>query len=289
VIPVAAESKLALHGGEPVRRASYPSWPQFADDEIAAATDVMRSGRVNYWTGEQGRAFEREFADLCGCEHGVAVANGTVALELALHATGVRAGAEVITSSRTYVASASCIAMHGARPVFADVHRNSQNITAETIREVMTENTAAVIVVHLAGWPCEMDTIMELAREHKLLVIEDCAQAQGARYKGRPVGSFGDAAAFSFCQDKISTTLGEGGMLVTHNADVWKRAWAYKDHGKSYNSVNRREHPPGFRWLHESIGTNLKDVGAAGCGRARAVEESFRLGGASPGVRAHLE
>jgi hypothetical protein len=270
VIPAAAESALAIHGGEPVRRAPYPSWPYFAEDEIAAVTAVMRSGRVNYWTGEQGRSFEREFAEASACKHAVAVANGTAALELALHALEIPHGAEVITSSRTYVASASCILRHGGLPVFADVDRDTQNITADTIRAVITRKARAIIVVHLAGWPCDMDSILEVAREHDLFIIEDCAQAQGATYKGRPVGSFGDAAAFSFCQDKIMTTLGEGGMLVTNDAEVWKRAWACKDHGKSYDAVHQRQHPPGFRWLHESIGTNWRMTEAqAAVGRAQ--------------------
>jgi hypothetical protein len=270
VIPAAAKSELAIHGGEPVRTAPFPLWPYFAEDEVAAVAEVMRSGRVNYWTGEQGRAFEREFAEAYGCKHAVAVANGTAALELALHALEIPQGAEVITSSRTYIASASCILRHGGVPVFADVDRDSQNVTADTLRAAITEKTRAIIVVHLAGWPCEMDAILDLAREHNLKVIEDCAQAQGARYKGLPVGSFGDAAAFSFCQDKVMTTLGEGGMLVTNHAEVWKRAWACKDHGKSYDAVHQRQHPPGFRWLHESTGTNWRMTEAqAAVGRAQ--------------------
>jgi dTDP-4-amino-4,6-dideoxygalactose transaminase len=138
------------------------------------------------------------------------------------------------------------------------VDRESQNITAETIRAALTPRTKAIIAVHLAGWPCDMDPILELAREHRLMVIEDCAQAHGATYKGRPVGSMGDAAAFSFCQDKIMTTGGEGGMLLTNNPEIWEAAWAYKDHGKSYDAVYRRQHGPGFKWLHESFGTNWR-------------------------------
>jgi len=233
-------------------------WPYFAEDEIEAATSVLRSGKVNYWTGEEGRQFEREFAESIGVRHAICLANGTVALELALYALGIGRGHEVITSSRTFIASASCAVMRGARPVCTDVDRDSQNITAETIRQAITPRTKAIIAVHLAGWPCDMDAILELAAEHDLRVIEDCAQAQGAMYKGRSVGSFGDAATFSFCQDKIMTTAGEGGMLVTSNPDVWGRAWSFKDHGKSYDAVYRREHGAGFRWLHESFGTNWR-------------------------------
>jgi len=236
----------------------FAPWPYFAPDEIEAAAAVLRSGKVNYWTGDEGRKFEREFADFCGCRHAVALANGTVALESALRALGIGPGDEVITTSRTFVASASCAVAVGARPVMADVDADSQNITVETIRKVLTPRTKAIIPVHLAGWPCDMDPILDLARAHGLKIVEDCAQAHAATYKGRPVGSIGDIAAWSFCQDKIMTTAGEGGMITTNSDELWESAWAYKDHGKSYSAVYRREHPPGYRWLHESFGTNWR-------------------------------
>jgi dTDP-4-amino-4,6-dideoxygalactose transaminase len=249
----------------PIKRApravsspSFPAWPHFEEDEINAACEVLRSGNVNYWTGEAGRDFEQKYAKVGGCKHGIALANGTVALELALYALGIGPGDEVITTSRTFVASASCAVMRGARPILADVDRESQNITADTIKAVLTPRTKAIIAVHLAGWPCEMDAILELANERGIKVVEDCAQAHGATYKGRPVGSMSHAAAFSFCQDKIMTTGGEGGMLTTNDDTVWETAWAFKDHGKSYRAVYGREHPPGFRWLHESFGTNWR-------------------------------
>jgi dTDP-4-amino-4,6-dideoxygalactose transaminase len=219
---------------------------------------VLQSGRVNYWTGEEGRAFEKEFALQTGCKYAVAVANGTVALELALYAAGIGSGDEVIVPSRTFIASASCAIMRGAIPIVADVDSASQNLTIESIRPLLSSRTKAIIVVHLAGWPCDMDPILEFAREHGLKVIEDCAQSTGAFYRGRPTGSLGDVAAFSFCQDKIMTTGGEGGMLTTNDERLWDMAWSFKDHGKSYEAVYRRTHPPGFRWLHESFGTNWR-------------------------------
>lgn len=250
--------KLALEGGLPVRTTPFAPWPQFEAEEIEAASRVLRSGKVNYWTGEEGREFEKEFAVRAGCKYGVAVANGTVALELGLYALGIGDGDEVIVPSRSFIASATCAVMRGARPVFADVDEDSQNLTADTIRPLITAKTKAIIAVHLAGWPCDMDPIVELARDHDLKVIEDCAQCHGATYNGRPVGSLGDVAAFSFCQDKIMTTGGEGGMLTTNDEELWQRAWSFKDHGKSYDAVYKREHPPGFRWLHESFGTNWR-------------------------------
>ncbi|AEU35843.1 DegT/DnrJ/EryC1/StrS family aminotransferase [Granulicella mallensis] len=255
---LSTQAQLAIEGAQPLRKHPFAPWPSFSQEEIAAVTRVLESGKVNYWTGDQGRQFEAEFAAFTGCKHAIALANGTVALELALQALGIGPGDEVISTSRTFIASASCTVMRGATPVMADVDRDSQNITAETIRAVLTPRTRAIIAVHLAGWPCDMDPILDLAREHGLKVIEDCAQAHGATYKGRPVGSMGDVNAFSFCQDKILTTGGEGGMLTTNDTALWSRAWAYKDHGKSYDAVYHRHHPPGYRWLHESFGTNWR-------------------------------
>jgi len=257
-LSVRPATKLAIDGGPKLREAPFAPWPSFTPDEIEAAATVLRSGKINYWTGEEGHQFETEFAAFTGCKHAVALANGTVALELALYALGIGPGDEVVTTSRTFIASASCAVMRGAIPVMADVDRNSQNITADTVRAALTPRTRAIIAVHLAGWPCDMDPILELARERGVKVIEDCAQAHGATYKGRPVGSMGDVNAFSFCQDKIMTTGGEGGMLLTNDAEAWNRAWAFKDHGKSYDAVFQHEHPPGFRWLHETFGTNWR-------------------------------
>lgn len=241
-----------------VKLRDFAGWPYFAPDEIEAANQVLQSGKVNYWTGEEGRSFEREFADFHGVKHAVALANGTVALELALRSLGIGPGDEVIVTPRTFIASAGCVVLLGATPIFADIDRDTQNITADTIRKVLTPRTRAVIPVHLAGWPCEMDAILELAEDNDLKIIEDCAQAHGSKFKDKYVGSFGHAAAFSFCQDKIMTTGGEGGMLVTGDHDIWASAWAFKDHGKSYESVFNRQHAPGFRWLHESFGTNWR-------------------------------
>ena len=239
-------------------RAAFAPWPVYEADEVAAVVQALQSGKVNYWTGEEARAFEREYAAAVGVPHAIAVSNGTAALELCLQALDIPAGSEVITSPRTFIASASCVVMRGCIPVLADVDRDSGNITAETIAKVITPRTRAIIPVHLAGWPCDMDPIMALAETHGLQVIEDCAQANGATYRGRPVGSLGHMGAFSFCQDKIITTGGEGGLVTTADPALWERAWSFKDHGKSFDAVYRRTHAPGFRWLHESFGTNFR-------------------------------
>ncbi len=237
---------------------NFSSWPSFTEEEADAVRNVILSNKVNYWTGQEARTFEKEFAAWSGTEYAVALANGTVALDLAMKALGIGSGDEVVVTSRTFLASVSSIVNAGAVPVFADVDRESQNITAETIRAVLTPRTKALICVHLAGWPCDLDPILALANEHGLKVIEDCAQAHGAFYKGRPVGSIGHIGAWSFCQDKIMTTGGEGGMVTTNDRELWAAMWAYKDHGKSWEAVYEREHAPGFRWLHESFGTNWR-------------------------------
>ena len=233
-------------------------WPSFSEEEITAVSQVLQSNKVNYWTGQQGREFEKEFAEYTDCKYAVAVANGTLALDLALHALNISQGDEVIVTSRTFIASISSIINAGATPIFADVELDSQNISAATINPVITDKTKAIICVHLAGWPCEMDDIMALATRHNLYVIEDCAQAHGTKYKGKSVGSIGHIGAWSFCQDKIMTTGGEGGMLTTNDENLWRKAWAFKDHGKSYAAVYEKQHPPGYRWLHESFGTNWR-------------------------------
>lgn len=236
----------------------FSPWPSYTNEEADAIKNVLLSNKVNYWTGNECRLFEKEFAAWVQCDYAVSLSNGTLALDVALKALNIGAGDEVITTPRTFLASASSIVTAGATPVFADVDLNSQAITAESIAEVLTTKTKAVIVVHLAGMPAEMDAIMALSEKHGFYVIEDCAQAHGAKYKGRSVGTIGHIGAWSFCQDKIMTTGGEGGMVTTNDKTLWSTMWSYKDHGKSYDAVYNHAHPAGFRWLHESFGTNWR-------------------------------
>jgi dTDP-4-amino-4,6-dideoxygalactose transaminase len=234
----------------------FSPWPSFTQEEANIVARVLLSNRVNYWTGNECREFEREFAAWTACKHAIALSNGTVALEIALKGLGIGPGDEVIVTPRTFIASVSCIVNAGATPVFADVDLDSQNITAKTISAVLSARTRAIICVHLAGWPCDMDPIMSIANEYGLKVIEDCAQAHGALYNGRSVGTIGHVGAWSFCQDKIMSTAGEGGMLTTNDASLWARMWSYKDHGKSFPAMFERAYTPGYRWVHESFGSN---------------------------------
>lgn len=237
---------------------TFEPWPSFTVEEADALKNLLLSNKVNYWTGQECREFEKEFAQFSQTKYAVALANGTVALDVALKALNIGAGDDVIVTSRTFLASASCIVTAGANPIFADVELDSQNISRKTIEVVLTPKTKAIICVHLAGWMCDMDPIMRLAEEKGLFVIEDCAQAHGAQYKGKSAGSIGHIGAWSFCQDKIMSTGGEGGMVTTNDENLWKKMWSYKDHGKNYDSIYHKQHPPGFHWVHDSFGTNWR-------------------------------
>lgn len=237
---------------------NFSSWPNFSKEEINAVKNVLLNNKVNYWTGQECRNFEKEFAIWSETKFAITLANGTLALDSAFRALDIGDGDEIIVTSRSYIASISSIVNSGAKPVFIDVDLSSQNILTEKIRSAINTKTKGIVCVHLSGWPCEMDEIMSIAKDFNLYVIEDCAQAHGAKYKGRPVGSIGHIGCWSFCQDKIMTTGGEGGMVTTNEESLWKKMWAYKDHGKSYEAVYEHKHPEGFRWLHETFGSNFR-------------------------------
>ena len=236
----------------------FSSWPSYSLKEANAVHNVLLSNKVNYWTGNECKSFEREFSEFSDSKYAVALGNGTLALDVALKVLAIGVGDEVIVTSRTFIASISSIVNSGAIPIFADVDLDSQNITVQAIRNQVTERTKVILCVHLAGWPCEMDEILDIATQFDLYVIEDCAQAHGAKYKGKSVGSIGHIGCWSFCQDKIITTGGEGGMVTTNEESLWRKMWAYKDHGKSYEAVYERERSKGFAWLHETFGTNWR-------------------------------
>ncbi|MBT0667225.1 DegT/DnrJ/EryC1/StrS family aminotransferase [Novosphingobium profundi] len=233
-------------------------WPCHEEDEIAAACAVLRTGRVNALVhGEHTREFAREFAAYVGMPSGVCVANGTVSLEIALKALGIGPGDEVIVPARSFFATASAVMASGASLAFADVEPVSQNIDPASVERLIGPRTRAVICVHLAGWPCDMDRLVGLCEAHGLSLIEDCAQAHGAQWRGRRVGAFGAAASFSFCTDKIMSTGGEGGLILLRDPAVWETAWSIKDHGKDHALLHDGQGRPGeFRYVHERPGSN---------------------------------
>lgn len=236
------------------------NWPFFTNEMIDNVKNVLQSGKVNQWTGSKVFEFEKKFAEYFGTKYAIALSNGSVAIELCLKAIGIHPGDEIIVTPRTFIASASSVNICGGTPIFIDVDENSQNITLQNIQKAYTTKTKAVILVHLAGWPCQLSEIVDWCHEHNIYVIEDCAQSHGAKYNNKYAGTFGDINAWSFCQDKIITTGGEGGMVTTDNYQLYKIAWSYKDHGKNYDKVFLTPKPttPSFRWLHDSIGTNWR-------------------------------
>jgi dTDP-4-amino-4,6-dideoxygalactose transaminase len=237
-------------------------WPFYAEDEIEAVANVLRSGAVNQWTGPDVFAFESACSERFGGGRAIALANGSVALELALRAFGIGPGDEVIVSPRSFVASASCVRLVGATPIFADVEGESGNLSVAAVEQAVSERTRAIIPVHLSGWPADIPAMMDLVRGRDIKIIEDCAQAHGAEIGGLSVGSFGDAAAFSFCQDKIISTGGEGGLVTFKDEDAWRWAWSYKDHGKSFAKATAPAADPGvFRFVHDQVGTNWRLTG----------------------------
>ena len=241
------------------------TWPVFDEATVEKVSQILRSGRVNYWTGDEGRKFEAEFAAFTETKHCIACANGSVALDLCLQALGIGSAYggtildEVIVTPRSFIASAAAIIRAGARAVFADVDPVSQNITPRTVRPRINDNTRAIICVHLAGWPCDMEGFRKLTDTRNIALIEDCAQAHGAKFQGKPVGRLGDIAAWSFCQDKIMTTGGEGGAVTTQDDTLASKIWALKDHGKSKALLFQKTASSGaFRYVHEQIGGNAR-------------------------------
>jgi dTDP-4-amino-4,6-dideoxygalactose transaminase len=232
-------------------------YPYFDQNSIKKVVNVLKSGRVNYWTGKECKIFEKEFSNYHKLSYSVTLSNGSVALELALKALNLKRNDEVIVSPRSFVISASCVLNQELKPIFADVNDNG-NLSIENIIKTYRKTVKAIILVHLNGLSCDLDPIVKFAKKKNIFLIEDCSQAHGAIYKGRPVGSFGDVAIWSFCQDKIISTGGEGGMISTNNKKIWEKCWSYKDHGKNYKSVFNKKQKIGFRWHIDQLGSNYR-------------------------------
>ena len=242
-----------------MKKIEFSKWPIYETSEIEEVCRVLGSGNVNYWTGSQTTSFENEFAALIGSTKAIAIANGSLALSAAYKSVGLQKGDELITTPRTFIATSSTAAELGVKLIFADVNIDSGCLTAETIEPLITKKTKAISLVHLGGWPADMESIMKLSRHYKIPVIEDCSQAHGAKIKNKSVGSFGLVSTWSFCQDKIISTGGEGGMITTSDPKIWDFIWSYKDHGKNYEKININTHNHvGFRWMHDEIGTNMR-------------------------------
>ncbi len=233
-------------------------WPQFSKSEIKLVNKILKSGKVNYWTGEYGRKLESSFSKLVNKKYSLAISNATIGLEYSLSSLNLKNTDEVLVTPRSYFSSASCILKVNAMPVFCDVEIDSQNISVESIKNNINKNTKAIIVVHLGGNPANITEIKKIALKNNITLIEDCSQAHGAKYKGKIVGSFGDIAIWSFCNDKIISSGGEGGIICLNNKKLYDKLWCYRDIGKNRRKFLKIKSKFYFQWLHDEIGTNFR-------------------------------
>ncbi len=250
------KEKLAINGGTPVRTKPFPPFPIYGEEEISAAERVLRSGKFSRLSGVEAHSFEQEYAAWFGVKHAIGANNGTSAIHMALAALEIGPGDEVIHTSHCFIGTATPTAHNGATPVFADIDPRTFNIDPKSIEAKITPRTKAIVPVHINGCPADMDEIMDIARRHNLYVIEDAAQAHGALYKGKKVGTIGDVGCFSFWEDKLMTTAGEGGIIITDNDEIAKRAIMFQNHGEaaadsSYYVGERLYH-------HEILGWNYR-------------------------------
>ena len=234
------------------------NWPHFTRNEIDNVVRILKSGKVNYLNGKEGLKFEKNFSKFTGSKYSIAISNGTNALELVLKAINLKPKDHVIVTSKSFIASASCVVSVGAVPVFADIDINSQNISIDFIKKIINKKTKAIICVHLGGWPCDMKNLVKICKKNKIKLIEDCSQAHGAKIKNKSVGTFGDFGTWSFCNDKIISTGGEGGMITTNSYKNYQNIWSLKDHGKNKKKYFNISSNYSFRYLHDNFGSNFR-------------------------------
>ncbi len=252
-------SSLAINGGSPTVNDKLPPWPSFDEPAIRSVEETLRSGKVNYWTGRKGMDFEKRFAEWQGSRYAVSVATGTAALHVSLTGLGIGPGDEVIVPSYTFIASSFSIVQAGAIPRFADVNLEDHCISIDSAEKLVGPRTKAIMPVHLYGNVCDMDRVTAFARKHKLLVVEDNAEAFGGSYKGKKTGTLGDMAGCSFCQNKTFTTGGEGGMVTTDNEDLAWTARSFRDHGYDVKDrLNLLELEQKLSYIHNMVGWNYR-------------------------------
>ena len=252
-------AKLAIDGGKPVNAKPFPMWPSFSPQTIQRALEPLKTGKVNYWTGQQGVKFEQAWANWNGAKFGISTSNGTSALHVAVASLGIGPGDEVICPSYSFIASSFCVLQAGALPVFADVDAKSHTLDPKDIEDKITRKTKAIIVVHLYGVVADLGPILRIAKKHKLFVIEDCAQCFGGIYKGKKTGTVGDVGCFSFCQSKHFTTGGEGGAVITDNEDLAWECRSFRDHGYDIKERLRLlELEAKLMYIHRRVGFNYR-------------------------------
>ena len=250
---------LAIHNGPKAVTNNLAGWPQFDEKAIKAVEEVLRSGKVNYWTGPKGMEFEKKFAAWQGSKYAISTSSGTSALHIALASLGIGPGDEVIVPSYTFIASSFSVVQAGAIPRFADVNINDHCIRVESAEKLVNERTRAIMPVHLYGNVCDMDKVTAFAKRHNLFVIEDNAEAFGGVYKGRKTGTIGHIAACSFCQNKVFTTGGEGGMVTTNDEELAWQARSFRDHGYDVKPrLSLLELEQKLPYIHNMVGWNYR-------------------------------
>ncbi len=243
---------------EKIKNISFSSWPKYSKKEVNKVKKIIETGKVNYWTGNYCTLFEKKFKLKFNLNYAISVANGSVALDAAVNVLKLSKRDEVLVTSRSYVSTASCLQNTPARIRFIDIDLDTQNIDIECIKKNINSKTKLIICTHLAGWPCDVDKIKKIIGKRKIYIIEDCSQAHGAMIKNKFVGSMGDISVWSFCNDKIMSTLGEGGMISCKSSFLYKKLWAYKDCGKNIDKIKKKSKNRLFKWLHDFDGTNLR-------------------------------
>ncbi len=251
--------QLAMNGGPKTVTNTLAGWPNFDENAIKAVEDVLRSGKVNYWTGPKGREFEDKFAEWQGSKYAISVNSGTSALHVGLAALGIGPGDEVIVPSYSFIASSFSICQAGAIPRFADVNIDDHCISIESSEKLVNERTKAIMPVHLYGNVADMDAINAFAKKHNLFVIEDNAEAFGGSFKGTKTGALSDIAACSFCQNKTFTTGGEGGMVTTDDEDLAWAARSFRDHGYDVKArLSLLDLEQKLPYIHNRVGWNYR-------------------------------
>jgi dTDP-4-amino-4,6-dideoxygalactose transaminase len=279
--------KLALHGGQPVRKTAWPRWPVFSEQDIADVATVLRDGRMTSITGPEVRSFEEKYAAKFGVKFALATCNGVTALHLALSALGIGPGDEVIVPAHTFIGSAIPVLMANAVPVFVDVDIETFNLDARKIEAAITDRTKAIVPVHLNGLAAEMDTILALARKYKLFVVEDACQSHGGTYKGRLTGTLGEIGCFSFFEDKVITT-GEGGMMITSDQTLYERARCFRSYGEELvTSLGERKYEHIALGFNYRMGSMNAALGINQLDRLEAMVEKRNRNAAY--LRAHIQ
>ena len=233
-------------------------WPKFTDKEINLVKKILKSGKINQWTGNYNKLFSNAFKKSVRQKYAIPICNGSLALDLAVRSLNLKPFSQILVTSRSFVATAKCITNNHHHPIFLDESSEYSGICLKDLKKKFNKKVKAIICAHIGGYPNKIDEIKSFAKEKNIFLIEDCSQSHGGNYKNKPLGSFSDISVWSFCQDKIISTGGEGGMITTNNKKIYEYCNQFKDHGKNFNKMNNKKYKYSFKYLHDFNGTNLR-------------------------------